>query len=631
MRIAQAKLFQEDDALETNGRVNRRIGASGEPAPQRGRLRSPWFLTMVLIFILCGMPGTAAASESSWRVDRGAFHASAHSEFACLDCHEDVADQALHPNPDRVNQNPRDAFTPDACAACHDMALEEIQAGMHAGEPVEDPALYETCVECHNPHQQVRLDDLQGGRFDPSQPVQAQCGACHEVRSVLPPLDPDDKACMICHSLAVSEDAEDGERVKRLCFHCHGDAGTEAQQRTAGRISTIRQEDVASSPHADVGCAVCHLGATAYPHSAQRLGDCVQCHERHDEKVAHDAHIRVACEACHLEGARPVRAPASARVMWERLPVEPSHVHSMAWNGEQKRCERCHVHGNTVGAAAMILPPKSVLCMPCHAATFSIGDATTMIALILFLAGMGMLGAYVLSGSTGGDRERGAPAAFLILLGRGIGALFSRRVGPILRVLFWDGLLQRRLFRQSPKRWGIHALIFWPFVIRFAWGIAGLLGSLWAPGCEGVWVLLDKNHPATALVFDITGLMVILGGVLALARRSPGVSSGASGLPNRDRLALVLILFVVVVGFVLEGLRMAMTGGAPGSRFAFVGQGLASLFSGSPSLTAVYGYVWYAHAVLTGAFVAYLPYSRLIHIIMAPIVLAMNAGEKGAR
>jgi nitrate reductase gamma subunit len=35
--------------------------------------------------------------------------------------------------------------------------------------------------------------------------------------------------------------------------------------------------------------------------------------------------------------------------------------------------------------------------------------------------------------------------------------------------------------------------------------------------------------------------------------------------------------------------------------------------------------------VLTGAFVAYLPYSRLIHIIMAPIVLAMNAGEKGAR
>jgi nitrate reductase gamma subunit len=43
------------------------------------------------------------------------------------------------------------------------------------------------------------------------------------------------------------------------------------------------------------------------------------------------------------------------------------------------------------------------------------------------------------------------------------------------------------------------------------------------------------------------------------------------------------------------------------------------------ALVDVYGYVWYMHAILTGAFIAYLPFSRLMHIIMAPVVLAMNA------
>ena len=44
--------------------------------------------------------------------------------------------------------------------------------------------------------------------------------------------------------------------------------------------------------------------------------------------------------------------------------------------------------------------------------------------------------------------------------------------------------------------------------------------------------------------------------------------------------------------------------------------------------TGIYGYVWYVHAILTGAFVAYLPFSRMLHMIMAPISLAMNAAAQ---
>ena len=127
------------------------------------------------------------------------------------------------------------------------------------------------------------------------------------------------------------------------------------------------------------------------------------------------------------------------------------------------------------------------------------------------------------------------------------------------------------------------------------------------------------------------GLVLLLGVVLALARRPAGVSSEARSLPGRDRAALVLILLVAGVGFLLEGMRMAMTGGPEGSGFAFVGRGLSFLFAGAQDLTLAYGYVWYVHAVLTGAFVAYLPFSRLIHVIAAPVVLALNASEQEER
>jgi nitrate reductase gamma subunit len=68
-----------------------------------------------------------------------------------------------------------------------------------------------------------------------------------------------------------------------------------------------------------------------------------------------------------------------------------------------------------------------------------------------------------------------------------------------------------------------------------------------------------------------------------------------------------------------------MTGSPDGSAAAFLGYGLSKIFSGGPTLNQWYGYIWYLHAVLTGAFIAYLPFSRLAHIIMAPVNLAMRA------
>jgi nitrate reductase gamma subunit len=99
-----------------------------------------------------------------------------------------------------------------------------------------------------------------------------------------------------------------------------------------------------------------------------------------------------------------------------------------------------------------------------------------------------------------------------------------------------------------------------------------------------------------------------------------------SGLPATDWPAYALLGGIMIAGFVLEGMRMAMTGSPEGAPYAFVGDAISRLLTGF-ELTGIYGYVWYLHAVLTGAFIVYLPFSRMLHMVMAPVVLAMNAAD----
>jgi len=267
--------------------------------------------------------------------------------------------------------------------------------------------------------------------------------------------------------------------------------------------------------------------------------------------------------------------------------------------------------------------------MPCHAATLSIGDTTTIVALLVFMVGLVMISFVWLSGSiTGADPKGGVLEKALTLLSDAVKTVFSAKIFPIIKALFYDVFLQKRLFKLSVKRWIIHSLIFIPFIIRFTWGIVGLFASSWLQDWPLSWVMVNKNHPATAFIFDFTGIMIFAGIFIAFMRGDTAEADRLPGLPKKDRLVLSLIGGIVLIGFLLEGFRIALTETPPGSSYAVIGHGISILFSGMTGLNDIYGYIWYIHAILVGAFIAYLPFSRLIHIIMAPVVLAMNAATK---
>lgn len=609
--------------------LNDHIFLSGTVVRNEASIKKQFIHALIILFTMGWFlwPGHGDDAGASWLIDAGKFHVSAHGQTPCLDCHEDVQSKTLHPDPGEVNKKLSDFFEADQCLACHDGIMEDIEQGSHGGKKVEDPETYTSCISCHDPHEQLSLGDNRAGGFAPSRPAREQCGACHEERSALPVLSSEDETCMTCHGSPDPETEEGRKKISALCLHCHGQGGTETQRRTAEKVPLINPDEYDAVPHADTACTVCHTAAAGFGHGTQKTGDCGRCHLRHDEKVAHDAHLTVACEACHLRDIRPVRDPGSGTVQWARSENKgsSSRVHEMVSDDEEENCRRCHFKGNQVGAAAKVLPPKSILCMPCHAATFSAGDMTTILALIVFLAGMVMTFAYVLTGTMETGGEESSVSKFLRLLGHVLRTIFSPDLVPIIKALFLDVILQRRLYKQSPKRWLIHGLIFWPFLFRFCWGLIALIGSLGKPEWSGIWAMIDKNHPLTAFLFDVSGLMLFCGIIAAFVRGSTGERAKAAVLPGQDRLALGLIGAVVIAGFLLEGLRIAMTGRPSGSEYALIGHVLSQLFSGPRGVTGLYGYVWYVHAVLTGLFIAYLPFSRLIHILMAPIILAMNA------
>ena len=281
-----------------------------------------------------------------------------------------------------------------------------------------------------------------------------------------------------------------------------------------------------------------------------------------------------------------------------------------------------------MGAANAVLPPKSVLCMGFHAATFSLQDTPSRLGLAVFVLGFAVLGLFWFSATNlGKDGQDGKPAG-KDAAGQTHGCPAPAPHAPRenrWRALFCDVLLQRRLYRESPLRWAVHACIFFPFLFRCAWGMLGLLGSLWAPASAWPWLLLNKDWGPTAVLYDLSGL-VLLAGLAAAAALWRREKKAAANAPRHDWPALWLLLAITLTGFVLEGMRIALTGLPVGSSWAFAGYALAQVFAAaSPSFLArIYGWGWYVHAVVTALTVAYIPFSQLRHIFTSPLFLLVQ-------
>ena len=197
------------------------------------------------------------------------------------------------------------------------------------------------------------------------------------------------------------------------------------------------------------------------------------------------------------------------------------------------------------------------------------------------------------------------------------------------QTLMDDVILHRSLLSVSGFRWFKHTLIFWGFSLMFGVEIVAVFvrEALPAFGLPDVWE--DLGHPvrlAFDFAYDLTGLMVLVGCILALAWRLK-----VNGTPEQkftDTPTALFLFFVVISGFLLEGARIAGTGGDAVNAASFVGVIFAKLFDGGGALDGgIHDGLWFIHVLGSCAFIAYVPVKRLIHSCATPMGRLMNSQE----
>ncbi|MFM1651740.1 4Fe-4S dicluster domain-containing protein [Brevibacillus sp. B_LB10_24] len=127
-------------------------------------------------------------------------------------------------------------------------------------------------------------------------------------------------------------------------------------------------------------------------------------------------------------------------------------------------------------------------------------------------------------------------------------------------------------------------------------------------------------------VLDLFGVLFLIGVGLAVVDRLPGRRIARLLSKPADYAMLGLLFAIGISGFVLEALRLAITLPAHGG-WSFVGYALGQgllLMGVNESSIPVYLAAWVIHMLLSLAFIALIPYTKLIHIFLAPINILLT-------
>ena len=137
---------------------------------------------------------------------------------------------------------------------------------------------------------------------------------------------------------------------------------------------------------------------------------------------------------------------------------------------------------------------------------------------------------------------------------RGIaGVVFSTKILALLEAVVLDVLLQRRVIKESVSRWLAHMLIFYGFMLLL------LMHALESVVSEALFSEYYSTVNPFFFLRDFFGAMVLAGVILAAARRYLAKPRRLR-TGGMDHYAIMIVAVIMLSGIALEGLKIASHG-----------------------------------------------------------------------
>jgi Fe-S oxidoreductase/nitrate reductase gamma subunit len=229
--------------------------------------------------------------------------------------------------------------------------------------------------------------------------------------------------------------------------------------------------------------------------------------------------------------------------------------------------------------------------------------------------------------------------------------------GILRRVLLWrKGRPEKRSDHFFKRVWAVVVQVFaqrrtldeaYPGIMHFSifWGMLTLAVGTALATVDwdvthlffGFQILTDGIYIVYELILDILGLLVILGLGMAIYRRYISRPARLKNFPGKtlgadDLYALVALSFIVLSGYLVEGLRIAVI--QPSwANWSPVGKLIAALFvsMGDPTDRTLHLTIWSIHIVTAFGVLASLPFTKFFHIFSVPLNIYFQSFQPAGR
>lgn len=202
----------------------------------------------------------------------------------------------------------------------------------------------------------------------------------------------------------------------------------------------------------------------------------------------------------------------------------------------------------------------------------------------------------------------------------------------IFLAFFYEVLFQTQILKQSLFRWAVHMCIFLGFLGLLAHTSFLALYQYVIPEGSALYEFFGPAQVGRLFLDawgDLFGLLLFTGILLAVIRRYVLKEAQLDSIAT-DHVTLIFLGLIVLSGFCVEALRLAHE---PQNEallhYSFVGYILSVYLKGiNPHWLSSFQFL---HGLISLVFIAYIPFSKMMHVFTSPAIDLINASEEAER